>query len=187
MTILSPAAREQLGQPRAIGYSVPKMAVGTALLAAFFLLFLWAGWKLFFVISKTDPDRIGYWFALVAGGVFGLMVLRTVLPAWRGLGKPVVSISKEGLTFSGKPLIPWAMIKENSWHKTYAGGFITVSSSIRIRGTDGQIPMLGKWNYTSFGGGFYDFDSFLLACSSKEYLQVCELYSAAGGQGGAPS
>jgi hypothetical protein len=184
-TVLSPSVRAQLDTPREIAWSMPKLVVRTVIAAAFGLLFLWAAWKLI-VIGKADPDKIGYWFALVAGLVLGFLSLQPTLSAWRGraTGQPAVSISKAGLTFSGQPLIAWDMIAENIWHTMYAGGFLPLFSEIRIRGADGPIPVLGKVRYVTMHGGYHRFDATLFQCSSKKYLDYCNLYQAASQQDG---
>jgi hypothetical protein len=184
-TALSPAALEQLSTPRDIPWSMPKLVLRTVIGAAFALLFFWAAWKLI-VIDKADPDKIGYWFALVAGLVFGGLSFLPTLSGWRGrsAGHPAVSISKAGLTFAGQPLIAWPLIVENNWRTVYAVGYLPITAEIRVRGVDGgSISVLGKTNLVSFRGkGYHSFNSTCFGCSSKKYLEYCELYRAAGAQ-----
>jgi hypothetical protein len=135
------------------------------------------------IIDPADGDKIGYWAGVVAGLVLSGLCIIPALPGWRAAGRPAVSISKAGLTFAGQPLVPWSMIAETSWHTTTFLGFLPIMSAIRLRGADdGPIPVLGKTNYNSIGSRFHSFDSSCFACSSKAFLDYCNLYEAAGRQ-----
>jgi hypothetical protein len=43
-------------------------------------------------------------------------IIWIIVPPWLRLGKPAITISKEGLTFANNPLILWPQIEENVWY-----------------------------------------------------------------------
>jgi hypothetical protein len=159
----------QLDTPRDIAWSLPKLVVRSVIGVACVLLFFWALSKLI-VLGRAGGF---YRFPLVLGLLGGLLGLWPTWAGWRGhaSNQPAVSISRLGLTFAGQPLIPWFMIAENCWGDGREPFFL----HIRIRGTDGLLPVSGKVDTR----GYYSFDVTTIQCSRRQYMDSCHLYQTA--------
>jgi len=162
MTLLSPAALEQLNTPHHIYYSQMRLIFFTALLGGFAALFLLAGLKVFLTEGMSSRAAMGF---TGMGTLFLLFMVFRTLPSWRGLGEPAVTISKEGLRFRGETLIPWSNIDENDWQATGVLG-VTSAADVHLR----------------VSGRRRKFQALFFKCDGDEYLHYCNLYEAASQQ-----
>lgn len=162
-TYISPAMRAQTAAPHKIYHSFIKLFLLTALLLgtaaiAFYFAAAIQGTK-----PAGAPIEKSVWLLLAAGGAGLFFFLLRALPKWLVFGSPVLTISKEGLTFRGKPLMPWGEITENHWQS--AGGFgLTTGAALHVRTPRQRIRR----------------ESLTFNCSAEEYMRLCELYAEGG-------
>lgn len=162
MSYLSRAALEQLSRPWVIRYSFLSLLLKTALMAGAAAGFFVAAFSMFMKTAPGASPEPSLWAFLGLGCLCLLAVIRGALPIWLAIGQPALTISREGLAFRGKPLIPWSEIESNNWSSmTYLG--ITMSSGLVVKAAGRKIRV----------------DSGFFKCSGEEYLHYCELYEAA--------
>lgn len=106
-------------------------------------------------------DHTFYWIAGLAAFAVVLFCIR-VLPLWRQVHAPAITLSRSGITFPGKSTVAWADITENDWH-TLGVGFITAGATLVVKAHGARM------------GG----EAITLACTADEYFRLCERFQAA--------
>ncbi|MCL2716629.1 MAG: hypothetical protein FWD68_19210 [Alphaproteobacteria bacterium] len=168
MTYISPAARDQFSAPRHIFYSPVRILYFAVLLLALGALFF------YFAYSEYSPPHLSqaFWFAASAVAIVGTAGCFLILPALLGLGRPALTISREGLKFRGGERIPWESISENVWQEQRAGIFSPVANRmIRLRVNGRRVVRRAQF----------------LKCRGEDYLHSCAEYSGAAAVSSGPS
>lgn len=163
MAYISPAMHEQLSEPHEIHNSPIKLAILSVILLGTTLVALYFAWDIH--RSSTSGGSIDkpVWALLAVAGAGLFFFLLRALPKWLTLGTPALTISREGLTFRGKPLMRWDDIIENEW-VSLGGLGITTGAALHVRTASLKIKR----------------EAIAFNCSSAEYVRLCELYSQAG-------
>ena len=163
-TYVSPAQRAQTAEPHKIYHSSIKLFLLTALLLGVAVVAFYFAASIQRAEPAGAPIEKSVWLLLIAGGAGLLFFLLRALPKWLVLGSPVLTISREGLTFRGKPLMPWGEITENHWQSAGAFG-LTTGAALHVRTPRQRIKR----------------ESLTFNCSADEYMRLCELYADGGG------
>jgi len=146
--------------PLKIYYSVPKLLVWDTLLTLFALL--WIGGIVNLVLKGQRRIDGDFWLMVGFGvAVLVILVLPFTVIVLRGLARPVLTISREGLSFAGRPLIPWPQIEGTSWKDNIVSSAIHV----KLRPTEGKRLNLPLVVHSRF-----------FKCSGEQYLRSCDFY-----------
>ncbi len=149
-----------LAAPRQIFPSVARLSVASLLVACLLLPTLYAARRLW---RTGSEDWIGWGFCLLVL-IVALRGLWRALPKWLSLEEPHITISREGLEFRGRRLIPWAAIEENIWLENRILGH-DLRARILLVVKEGEQDRLLKA------------DALGLNVDRAEYQRLCALYS----------
>ncbi len=161
MTIVNKAVTEKGAHE--IFRSKPKLTTMSAVILGIAAIFAWVALQKFLARGITPLDHTFYWITGLSVFAVLLFCVR-VLPLWREVKSPALTISSKGIAFPGKPFVAWSDITENEWHSLGVGPF-----------TAGQTLVV-KAHGTRMGG-----EAMTLACSSKEYFRLCDDMRGTGG------
>ncbi|MGY5779599.1 hypothetical protein [Rhizobium sp. LEGMi135b] len=164
-TYISPSVRAQLAQPHIIYHSMIKLIILTIILLGTTLVALYFADKTYSATPAGAPLDKAVWLLLIVAGCGLFFFLVRALPKWLTVSSPVLTISQDGLTFRGKPLMPWSDIIENEW-VSLGGLGITTGAALHVRTSQQKIKR----------------EAITFNCSAKEYMRLCELYEHAGQQ-----
>ncbi len=136
--------------------SVPKLLVMSGIILGFALVLGWIALQRFLARDAEPLDQAFYWICGLAAFAVLLLCIR-VLPLWRHVASPFVILSRDGITFPGKPTLAWSDLTENDWHYIGVGPFVAGATLVvRTRGN-------------RHGG-----EALTLACNAKEYFRHCD-------------
>ncbi|HEY4249892.1 MAG TPA: hypothetical protein VGM87_01760 [Roseomonas sp.] len=162
MAYISQRTRADLDTPHEIFRSPIKLAILSVLILGAAGGCLFGAW----MVAQATPVTAAkgaipaaVWVLLGIGAIFVLLFLLRMLPKWRAIGQPALTISTRGIAIRGKDLVPWAEILGNTWRSQSYNG-IPIGAAIEVQAGWGQVTC----------------DAYTLKCSSAEYLRLCELY-----------
>ena len=157
---VSPATLASLEKEFHIYWSSVRLIVYTILFVGFTLLCLVIGFRLVGLHGWSTNALL----AFGASALFAWVSYRLVLVPLGQWGKPVITLSAEGITFIKKPLLPWSQILSNDWNQTRVNGMRS-NVSLILKTTDGKKTV---------------FNGTLLKIKGSEYLRLCDLYRYSG-------
>jgi len=158
MTYISPAMREQINVPHRIAYSPARILYFSVLLLGLGALFF------YLAVTEYNPPKqsTAFWTSAIVAVVAVVGFCFRILPTLLSVGQPAVIISREGLRFGGKSLIPWDSITDNVWHEQTGGIFSPVAlRTIRLCVDGRQVKQHAHF----------------FKCTGEDYLHYCEIYS----------
>jgi hypothetical protein len=153
---VSPSALASLEKEFPVYSSPIRLAISTILFLGIAFGASYSGLRDIPNYGWANADVIPLGLAAVCFFVF----FRSILGPLMQLGKPVVILSVEGITFGGKPLLPWNQILKNEWNESRSRGFRS-HVAIRLQLADGKKVY---------------FNATFLKIKGSEYLRQCELY-----------
>lgn len=159
---VSPATLASLEKEFHIYWSPVRLILYTVLFVGFTFLCLFGG----FVMVSNHGWSTGPLLAFGGAALFSWLSYRLVLVPLGQWGKPVVTLSAEGITFIKKPLLPWSQIVSNDWNQTRVNG-VRSNVSVILKTTDGKKTV---------------FNGTLLKIKGSEYLRLCDLYRYSSSQ-----
>lgn len=139
--------------------SPTKIAIMSVLVLGFAAILGFIAAQRYLNRASVPLDPPFYWIAGLSAFAVVLFCLR-VLPMWLTLKRPVLTLSKDGITVTGKPPIAWNEIVENEWHRLSAA-FITVGAALVIKTPSREVKC----------------DVLTLECGQKTYYALCNMYS----------
>lgn len=137
-----------------------KLAVMTVIILGFATALGLIAYERFADRAQVPLDHTIYW--LIGLSLFAVLLFFVrVAPLWRHVASPAISLSAEGITFSGHPTAAWKDITENDWH-SLGVTFITAGATVVVRA----------------GGKRMGSEAMTLACNADEYFALCETMKA---------
>lgn len=135
-----------------------KIGVLSAIVLGFAATLGWIALERYTHRASAPLDSAFYWIAGLSAFAVLLFLVR-VLPMWLKLGQPVLTLSKDGITVTGQPIIPWGEVVANDWHSLSAV-FVTVGATLVIKTATREVK----------------YDVLTLDCSRKTYFALCNMY-----------
>ncbi|WP_296075872.1 hypothetical protein [uncultured Agrobacterium sp.] len=137
-----------------------KLTVMTAIILGFATVLGFVAYARFADRARVPLDHTIYWLIGLSGFAVLLFCVR-VLPLWKHVASPAISLSADGITFPGHPTASWGDITENDWH-SLSVIFITAGATVVVR-TRGR--RMGS-------------EAMTLTCGADEYFALCDKFRA---------
>ncbi|WP_421405523.1 hypothetical protein [Agrobacterium fabrum] len=137
-----------------------KLTVITTIILGFAAVLGFIAYERFAERARVPLDHTTYWLIGLSGFAVLLFCVR-VLPFWKHVASPAISLSADGITFPGHPTAAWKNITENDWH-SLGVFFITAGATVVVRA---RGKRMGR-------------EAMTLACSADKNLALCEKFRA---------